>query len=152
MQTIVTGAGDETLRFWNVFPSAKTTVSFEITSILGFIFCKQLMICKCRLLFVIPVCGQWGEHTFDKGNLRPKLQIILAPLETIFDNLCQPFLLLFYMNKLSNFILFIILCTWSSPVLLFLFQLGMNKVFHFWNVYFEWWTFFLLNKSWLARK
>lgn len=26
MQTIVTGAGDETLRFWNVFPSKKTEV------------------------------------------------------------------------------------------------------------------------------
>lgn len=26
-QTIVTGAGDETLRFWNIFPSAKTPVS-----------------------------------------------------------------------------------------------------------------------------
>ncbi|KAE9465276.1 hypothetical protein C3L33_02816, partial [Rhododendron williamsianum] len=30
-QTIVTGAGDETLRFWNVFPSVKTTVSEAIT-------------------------------------------------------------------------------------------------------------------------
>ncbi|CAN1746915.1 Protein FIZZY-RELATED 3 [Linum perenne] len=28
-QTIVTGAGDETLRFWNVFPSMKTPVSFH---------------------------------------------------------------------------------------------------------------------------
>lgn len=26
-QTIVTGAGDETLRFWNTFPSMKTPVS-----------------------------------------------------------------------------------------------------------------------------
>lgn len=26
-QTIVTGAGDETLRFWNVFPSAKSQVN-----------------------------------------------------------------------------------------------------------------------------
>jgi cell division cycle 20-like protein 1 (cofactor of APC complex) len=25
-QTIVTGAGDETLRFWNVFPSTKAQV------------------------------------------------------------------------------------------------------------------------------
>lgn len=25
-QTIVTGAGDETLRFWNIFPSVKTPV------------------------------------------------------------------------------------------------------------------------------
>lgn len=24
-QTVVTGAGDETLRFWNVFPSQETT-------------------------------------------------------------------------------------------------------------------------------
>lgn len=31
LQTIVTGAGDETLRFWNVFPSVKTTVSEAIT-------------------------------------------------------------------------------------------------------------------------
>lgn len=30
-QTIVTGAGDETLRFWNVFPSAKTPVSMVKT-------------------------------------------------------------------------------------------------------------------------
>lgn len=27
LQTIVTGAGDETLRFWNVFPSPKSQVS-----------------------------------------------------------------------------------------------------------------------------
>lgn len=26
-QTIVTGAGDETLRFWNIFPSVKSPVS-----------------------------------------------------------------------------------------------------------------------------
>lgn len=26
LQTIVTGAGDETLRFWNIFPSVKTPV------------------------------------------------------------------------------------------------------------------------------
>jgi len=31
-QTIVTGAGDETLRFWNVFPSAKATASPGKTS------------------------------------------------------------------------------------------------------------------------
>lgn len=30
MQTIVTGAGDETLRFWNAFPSPKSQVSFNI--------------------------------------------------------------------------------------------------------------------------
>ena len=28
-QTIVTGAGDETLRFWNVFPGPKSQVSNE---------------------------------------------------------------------------------------------------------------------------
>jgi WD40 repeat protein len=41
-QTIVTGAGDETLRFWNVFPSnsgnfyiqTKVTVSFRQTTLL----------------------------------------------------------------------------------------------------------------------
>lgn len=27
--TIVTGAGDETLRFWNVFPSSKNTPSLR---------------------------------------------------------------------------------------------------------------------------
>lgn len=27
LQTIVTGAGDETLRFWNIFPSMKAPVS-----------------------------------------------------------------------------------------------------------------------------
>lgn len=34
LQTIVTGAGDETLRFWNVFPSMKTvsvTIADPIT-------------------------------------------------------------------------------------------------------------------------
>lgn len=29
-QAIVTGAGDETLRFWNVFPSPKTKAGFPI--------------------------------------------------------------------------------------------------------------------------
>ncbi|KAK3018896.1 hypothetical protein RJ639_005101 [Escallonia herrerae] len=32
-QTIVTGAGDETLRFWNVFPSAKTPASVKDTGL-----------------------------------------------------------------------------------------------------------------------
>lgn len=31
LQTIVTGAGDETLRFWNVFPSVKTPVSVNMS-------------------------------------------------------------------------------------------------------------------------
>lgn len=35
-QTIVTGAGDETLRFWNVFPSAKVNTSGKISSSLHF--------------------------------------------------------------------------------------------------------------------
>ncbi|XP_035836718.1 protein FIZZY-RELATED 3-like isoform X2 [Helianthus annuus] len=30
-QTIVTRAGDETLRFWNVFPSPKSQVAAEVT-------------------------------------------------------------------------------------------------------------------------
>lgn len=34
-QTIVTGAGDETLRFWNVFPSVKSPVSFPKPPLLG---------------------------------------------------------------------------------------------------------------------
>ena len=29
-QTIVTGAGDETLRFWNVFPSPKSQVNYSL--------------------------------------------------------------------------------------------------------------------------
>ncbi|XP_077236902.1 FIZZY-related 3 [Tasmannia lanceolata] len=32
-QTIVTGAGDETLRFWNIFPSAKTPASVRDTGL-----------------------------------------------------------------------------------------------------------------------
>ena len=34
-QTVVTGAGDETLRFWNVFPSAKSRSSGLSSSLLG---------------------------------------------------------------------------------------------------------------------
>jgi WD40 repeat protein len=30
LQTIVTGAGDETLRFWNVFPSPKSQVNSSL--------------------------------------------------------------------------------------------------------------------------
>ncbi len=32
-QTLVTGAGDETLRFWNVFPPAKRDKSIERTTL-----------------------------------------------------------------------------------------------------------------------
>jgi len=32
-QTIVTGAGDETLRFWNVFPSVKMQVCILFSSL-----------------------------------------------------------------------------------------------------------------------
>ena len=32
-KTIVTGAGDETLRFWNVFPSAKNKIEGKESSL-----------------------------------------------------------------------------------------------------------------------
>ncbi|CAH8364134.1 unnamed protein product [Eruca vesicaria subsp. sativa] len=56
-QTIVTGAGDETLRFWNIFPSPKSqdkdessksiqkglhVVSFSIGSSVEFVYCDQM--------------------------------------------------------------------------------------------------------------
>ena len=31
-QTIVTGAGDETLRFWNVFPGAAAGAAMDVSS------------------------------------------------------------------------------------------------------------------------
>lgn len=63
-QTIVTGAGDETLRFWNVFPSMKTPVSrFNLTSYLLLTLTATNTIFTCLLLgFQAPVkeTGLWS--------------------------------------------------------------------------------------------
>jgi len=40
-QTIVTGAGDETLRFWNVFPSPKSQSSDSLSCIGGTSFVRS---------------------------------------------------------------------------------------------------------------
>ena len=48
VQTIVTGAGDETLRFWNVFPPPKVQV--KTTSLFFLLFFKYNKE-SCGLLF-----------------------------------------------------------------------------------------------------
>lgn len=47
-QTIVTGAGDETLRFWNVFPSPKSQVNYSLND--GEKSCPIHWSCQFRFL------------------------------------------------------------------------------------------------------
>uniref|UniRef100_A0A0D9VAV6 CDC20/Fizzy WD40 domain-containing protein n=1 Tax=Leersia perrieri TaxID=77586 RepID=A0A0D9VAV6_9ORYZ len=63
-QTIVTGAGDETLRFWNIFPSMKTQLELPYVCI--------------RLLFVILGYGHSQEATSGDHNRKQRRCICLC--------------------------------------------------------------------------
>lgn len=76
LQTIVTGAGDETLRFWNVFPSMKAPVSmwpnFELCLLFSSIkvspnstICPMFHVVFFRPRLEIQDFGHWGAPKFD---------------------------------------------------------------------------------------
>ena len=84
LQTIVTGAGDETLRFWNIFPSVKTQVlhpsGFRINSEFDF-FCLfggivLNFVVAFRLLFVMSGSGRFQEAT--SGDQRRQTSCIFV--------------------------------------------------------------------------